>query len=125
MKKKKRGSEKAVQSTAKYISPRKISELLEIPYARVLEMIQAGLISANKNKNRWLITEEQFVKFKAANCGKVKRLQDEYFDLYRQGLTHYQLQHRVSADFRRLGIISSVSGFAEQAIYEKLSAGEP
>jgi hypothetical protein len=52
MRKKKCSSETAAQSEIKYISPRKISELLDISYARVLEMIQNGLISANKNKNR-------------------------------------------------------------------------
>ncbi|MGX8711645.1 MAG: hypothetical protein ACQGTM_15540 [bacterium] len=121
MRKKKCSSETAAQS---YISPRKISELLDVPYARVLEMIQDGCVSAVKKNKRWLITEEQYAKFKTGNGRKIKRLQDEYFDLYRQGLTHYQLQRRVSSDFKRLGIICPIPGFAEQAIYEKLKAGE-
>lgn len=106
----------------KTVTPREISTKLNVPYAKVLEILRMKIIPAKKVKNRWNVTPKQFANFKLSNDRKIKTLQNTYIDLYWQGLTINQIQDRAVKDFKEQYIVASVKGFAETTIYEALKA---
>jgi hypothetical protein len=107
-----------------YMKPHEISMILNVSYSSVLALLRSKALKAKKEKGKWTINTEDFNAFKLNNTKKIKSLQSEYVKLYRGGLTHYQIQKRVSKDFKKRQILGIVKGFAEIEIYESLKPGE-
>lgn len=107
-----------------FITPKEMARQLNITYAKILELLQNGTIPAKRIKTKWMIVPDQCAIFKAKNAKKIKQLQEVYVKLYWGGLTHKQIQRQVSKDFKRLGIVAPIRGFAETTIYESLKSGE-
>lgn len=106
-----------------YITAKDLCKMLGVDRVDVAALTRERGIDAKKISGRWKISKESAEALRKNNQRKIKSLQKEYTSLYWQGLTHQQLQKRVSGDFERRGIIARQRGFAEQTIYDEVKNG--
>lgn len=106
-----------------YITAKELCKMLDVNRVDVAELTSIGELKAQKTKGRWKINKKSAENLKKKNQKKIESIQKEYVSVYWQGLTHQQLQKRVSGDFKRRGIIARQRGFAEQTIYDEVKNG--
>lgn len=101
-----------------YITAKQAADILNVPYRRVLDIVSVGGVKAYKEKGRWNIQKLEFNKFQRSNARKLKKIQDEYISLWRQGITWRQLKGRTRDDFEKRGIVyGDMDAFAEHTVY--------
>lgn len=107
------------KQTIAYVTPRQISDDLNIPYQEVLTMMQRGLAGAIKGDNgRWRCPITEYEETRKRTDRVVKKLKSDYIALWWQGLTISQLQKRAEVELVEKGVLCHSKGFAELAIYE-------
>ena len=80
------------------VNGKEVARRLRVPYRTALDLLQSGTITSRKEKGVWVA--------EAAT--------------YWEGLSPDRLQARVRDDMALRGIVCTVGGFAEQAIYADL-----
>lgn len=101
---------------------RDVALRLGCSYQTAGRLLRAGEIKATKGRRCWSVDVDSFKRLQRRNNIAIKRLKEEYADLYWHGVTVEHLQARTRREFERRGIIHKVAGFAEKAIYEDLVA---
>ena len=99
---------------------KEVARRLRVPYRTALDLLQSGTITSRKEKGVWVAEAATVQRVKRGNDRKLEKLRSDYVRLYWEGLSPDQLQARVRDDMALRGIVCTVSGFAEQAIYADL-----
>lgn len=102
------------------VNGKEVARRLRVPYRTALDLLRSGTITSRKEKGVWVAEAATVQRFKRGNDRKIEKLRSDYVRLYWEGLSPDQLQARVRDDMARRGIVCTVGGFAEQAIYADL-----
>lgn len=99
---------------------KEVARCLRVPYQTALDLLRSGKIASRKEKGVWVAEAVTVQRFKRENDRKIEKLRADYVRLYWEGLSPDRLQARVRDDMALRGIVCTVGGFAEQAIYADL-----
>lgn len=102
------------------VNGKEVARRLRVPYRTALDLLRSGTIASQKEKGVWVAEAATVQRFKRGNDRKIEKQRSDYVRLYWEGLSPDRLQARVRDDMALRGIVCTVSGFAEQAIYADL-----